>query len=75
MNLKQFEKMKKEMAKLYLEVAEWYAKSLEFDKAKEFIDKAVQLIEGNNEGECIICKVSKANNLIQIIRELKKVIK
>jgi len=73
MNLRQFERMKKEMAKMYLDLAEWYAKSLELNKAKMLIEKAVRLVEGN-EGECIVCEVKKAENLLSIIKELKKVI-
>ena len=68
-NLKRF---KKELIRTYLDIAELYAKTLELDKAKEYLEKAAALME--NEDICLECRMARARNLIEIIREMKRVI-
>ena len=69
MNLNRF---RKKLAKMYLDLAEAYARVMEFERAKEYIDKAVQLLE--SDSVCLECLEKRAENLLSIIKELKKVI-
>ena len=66
--------IKKWMAREYLEAAELFAKSLDLERAQKYVEKAVKVLEKETSVECLPCKEKKAENLLSIIEELKRVI-
>ena len=63
-------KILRSIARYYLDLAEAYAKINELEKAQEYIERAFEVLD---KKDCP-CLEAKSKNLLQIIKELKRVI-